>query len=259
MEKRIMEEMTWEEFDYFRKKAIAALFPLGSLEESGPHLPLGLDTIVSEEIAKRVAEKLPVLVLPAIPVGYSEWHGGFPGTLNISVATLTQMLREICGDLVDQGVNRIVFISPHLGNETPILVVANELRKKSLARMAMFNLWTIANEMAKDIDTLVEKKITHAGEIFASVMLYLRPDLVDMQKAVKEYLKPVIPKSIQEGSWKVLFQNRHVNLYCLSSELTKSGVYGDPTQATREKGERIVNLFVDYICDFLQEFKNIPV
>lgn len=256
---RIMEEMNWEEFDEMKKEIKTGLFPLGSVEQEGPHLPLGLDTIVAREIAIRVAQKLPVFVLPALSIGYSRWHGGFPGTLNVGISTFTQMLREICGDLVEQGVNRLVFISPHLGNETPILEVANELRKKSLARIAMFNLWGICSEMSKDIKGLVETKFSHAGEIMTSVMLFLHPEFVDMQKARKDSLKSPMPNITQEGSWRALFRNWHINLYCLSSELTKSGQYGDATHATREKGEFIVHQLVDYITEFVREFQNIPI
>jgi creatinine amidohydrolase len=256
---KILEEMSWEEFDRSRKEAVAALIPIGSIEEEGPHLPLGVDVLVAVEVARRVAHRLPVIILPEISIGYSEWHKGFPGTLSLSISTLTQMLREICGDLVEQGLNRIVFINPHVGNETPIMEVAVELRRRSSARVAMFHLWAIANEMAKDMGGLIEKKFAHGGEMMTSVMLALHPDLVHMERAVKEFERPVMEGVKQEGSFKVLFKNRHVNFYCLSKELTNSGVMGDPTHATREKGEIIVKAWVDLICDFIKEFKEVQI
>ncbi len=256
---KMLEEMSWEEFDRDRKGAAAALIPIGSIEEEGLHLPLGVDTLVAVEVAKRVTHQLPVIVLPAISIGYSDWHGGFPGTLSLSISTLTQMIREICEDLVDQGIKRIVFINPHVGNETPIMEVAIELRKKSLARVAMFHLWAIANEMAKDVEGLVEKKFAHGGEMMTSVMLAIRPDLVHMERAVKEFERPLKEGLKQEGSFKVLFKNRHINFYCLSKELTNSGVMGDPTYATREKGEIIVKAWLDLICDFIKEFKEVSI
>jgi len=259
METKMLEEMSWEEFDRAREEAVAALIPIGSIEEEGPHLPLGVDTFVAVEVAKKVALQLPVVVLPQVSIGYSEWHKGFPGTLSLNLSTLTQMLREICGDLAEQGLNRIVFINPHVGNETPIMEVAIELRKKSLARVAMFHLWAIANEMGKEIEGLVEKRFAHGGEMMTSVMLALRPDLVHKEKAVKEFERPPMEGSKQEGSFRVLFKNRHINFYCLSKELTKSGTMGDPTHATQEKGEIIIKAWVDLICDFIREFKKVPI
>jgi creatinine amidohydrolase len=259
VERKMLEEMSWEEFDRARNEAVAALIPIGSIEEEGPHLPLGVDTLVAIEVAKKVALQLPVIVLPEISIGYSEWHKGFPGTLSLSLSTLSQMLREICGDLAEEGLNRIAFINPHVGNETPIMEVGIELRKKSLARVAMFHLWSIANEMAKEMEGLAEKKFAHGGEMMTSVMLALRPDLVHMERAVKEFERPPMERSKQEGSFKVLFKNRHINFYCLSKELTKSGVMGDPTHATREKGEVIIKAWVDLICDFIKEFKEVSI
>lgn len=259
MRTRMLEEMNWKEFDEARREATAALIPIGSIEEEGPHLPLGVDILVAVEVAKKVAHQLPVIILPKVSIGYSEWHKGFPGTLSLSISTLTQMLREICGDLVEQGLNRLVFINPHVGNETPIMEVAIELRRKLLARVAMFHLWAIANEMAKDMEGLVEKKFAHGGEMMTSVMLALRPDLVHMERAVKELERPPMGGSKQEGSFKVLFKNYHINFYCLSRELTNSGMMGDPTHASREKGEIIVKKWVDLICDFIREFKKVPI
>lgn len=259
METKMLEEMSWGQFDRIRKEIVAVLIPIGSIEEEGPHLPLGVDTIVALEVAKRVALQLPVIIMPTVSIGYSDWHEGFPGTLSLSISTLTQMLREICRNLVDQGINRVVFINPHVGNETPIMDVAIELRRKSKARVAMFHLWSIANEMAKDMDGLAERKFTHAGEIMTSVMLALRPDLVDMGKAVREYPRSIMERTTQEGSFKILFEDRHINFYCLSKELTNSGVMGDPTHATREKGEIIVKAWVSFICDFIKEFRKVSI
>jgi creatinine amidohydrolase/Fe(II)-dependent formamide hydrolase-like protein len=131
--------------------------------------------------------------------------------LSLSISTLTQMLREICGDLVEQGLNRMVFINPHVGNETPIMEVAIELRRRSLARVAMFHLWAIANEMAKDMEGLVEKKFAHGGEMMTSVMLALVQS--STWKGGERVQKA--PMDDQNRSFKVLFKNRHIN-YCLS-------------------------------------------
>lgn len=78
--KKMLEEMSWEEFDRARREAVATLIPIGSIEEEGPHLPIGVDTLVAVEVAKKVALQLPVIILPGVSIGYSKWHKGFPGT-----------------------------------------------------------------------------------------------------------------------------------------------------------------------------------
>jgi len=151
MAKQVIEEMSWTEFDELRKDRDTVLFPMGSVEVEGPHLPLGVDSIVALEVAKKVAAGKKYFVAPLINVTYSEWHMGFPGTFSIRLSTLTQMLREICEDLVEHGLRKIMFINSHVGNDPAIMEVAHELLRRSEARVGMVNLWAVANQMGKDI------------------------------------------------------------------------------------------------------------
>jgi creatinine amidohydrolase len=113
--------------------------------------------------------------------------------------------------------------------------------------------------VAQDIPELKENKFLHAGEIMTSVVMAIRPDLVDMKKAKKEYLKPRIDSFTQVLSSRVKFKGRVVPVYHRSDEVTQSGVMGDPSAATKEKGEIILNHMVSYITEFVQEFKKMPV
>jgi creatinine amidohydrolase len=259
VQKKRMEEMSWVEFEECSKVLDTMLLPIGSVEEEGPHLPLAVDSIVAWEVAGRAAEGCDALVGPLISVGYSGWHAAFPGTLSLSMETLTQVLREIMFALVEQGFKRFICINPHIGNEAPIFSVATELRKKNRAIVAMIDLWRLAGEMARDIPGLREKGFTHAGEIMTSVMLALRPDLVNMDKAKGEQLRSGIDSMKQGTSRKVSFSGYHVEIFRMSRELTDSGAMGDPTLATREKGEDIIERWVRYIREFVAEFKKLPV
>jgi creatinine amidohydrolase len=198
------------------------------VEVEGYHLPLGVDSIVGLEVAKKVAAGTKLLVAPVVSVTYSEWHMGFPGTLSIRLSTLTQVLREICDGLVEHGLRRIMFINSHVGNDPAIMEVAHELVRRSAARVGMVNLWGTANQMGKDILELKEKVFLHAGEIMTSVMLALRPELVDMTKAQKEYVKARMDSFVQKGSPQVTFKGISAYAYHLSDEVTKSGVMGGP-------------------------------
>lgn len=257
--KKRIEEMSWMEFEARSREIETVLLPIGSIEMEGPHLPLGVDSIVASEICDRASTDCEVLVGPLISVGYSDWHSGFRGTLNLSVETLTAVLREILHTLVECGLKRFIFINPHLGNRQPIFSVATELRKKNLAIVAMIDLWRLAHEMAGDIEGLKEKSFKHAGEIMTSVMLALRPDLVDMEKAVREGLQSEVDSMIQETSSRVQFAGYHLEVFRTSRELTDSGVMGDPSNATREKGEQIIRRWVDYIREFVPEFRKLPI
>jgi len=258
--KKMLEEMSWTELDELRKQVDTVLIPTGSVEMEGPHLPLAVDSIVAQEVARRVAEEVEdVVVGPLVNVTYSDWHMGFPGTLTLSIPTLTRVLREICESLIEHGFKRIFFVNSHIGNDSPIWAVGNDMARKSLARVGMISLWPLSNDVAKDVPELKEKKFLHAGEIMTSVIMAIRPDLVDMSKAKKEYLRPKIDSVSQVLSSKVEFKGRMVSVYHRSDEVTESGVMGDPFAASKEKGEKIIKLWVDYIRAFVEEFKKLPV
>lgn len=172
---------------------------------------------------------------------------GFPGTLSFRLATVSQILREISYSLIDYGFQRLLFINSHIGNDSSITELANEITRRRVARVAMINLWALGNEMAKDISELVEKKFLHAGEMMTSMVMALRPDLMDMKKAKREYLKGRLESFSPKGSWNSVSKGLPVNVYHSSEELTASGVMGDPLPATAEKGEKILNAWTHYI------------
>jgi len=258
--KKMLDEMSWTEVEELRKNVDTVLVPTGSVEVEGPHLPLAVDSIVALEVARRVAEGVEdVVVAPIVNVTYSDWHMGFPGTLTLSLTTLMQVLREICGSLTEHGFKKIFFVNSHVGNDPAIWAIGNEMARKSQARVGMISLWPLSTEVAQDIPELKENKFLHAGEIMTSVVMAIRPDLVDMKKAKKEYLKPRIDSFTQVLSSKVKFKGRVVPVYHRSNEVTQSGVMGDPSAATKEKGGIILNHMVSYITEFVQEFKKMPV
>ncbi len=259
MSKVMIEEMSWTEFDALRKETDTVLFPMGSVEVEGPHLPLGVDSIVALEIAKRVAAGTKYCVAPLTNVTFSEWHMGFPGTLSIRLETLIQVVREICEDLVEHGLTKIIFINSHVGNDPAIMEIAHELLRRSQARVGMINLWATASQLGKNIPELKEKTFLHAGEIMTSVVMALRPELVDMGKAKKEYVKAIVDNFVQKGSHEVTFKGISTPTYHLSHEVTQSGVMGDPSAATKEKGEKIIQLWVEFIRGYIEEFRKLPL
>jgi len=249
---------SWK-FDELRKSINTVLIPIGSTEVEGPHLPMGLDSIVALEVAKRISEVSEVMVAPLISLTYSDWHMGFPGTLTVKIDTLTRVLRELCRSLIEHGLNKIIFINAHVGNDPSILDVGVELLRNSSARVANVNLWSMVNEMAKNIPELNEKKFLHAGEIMTSLVMAIRPDLVDMEKAKKEYVKSKIEAFTQKGSFGIEYKGLTTRIFHISNEVCKWGVMGDPSAASAEKGELIMQKWIDYFKDYIIEFQKLPV
>jgi creatinine amidohydrolase len=261
VKKSYLLEMTWEEFRDVVDAKTVMFIPMGSTELEGPHLPLGVDTVVAEGIARRLVGEDGVVIGPALPIGYSKWFGPFPGTISLEQETLTQVLREYCACLLRHGIKRIVFLNSHRGNNGCIDHVARTLVLEHPVRVAMLSIWKIANELIAGRELIGEGQFTHAGEVMTSVILALRPDLVNNSKRHTDSTKSPegsefrVKNSLGEtdfrGSVQMLYQ--HIR------DVTDTGVFGDPTTASAEKGKQVLDLITDYAKAFLREFRNLPL
>ncbi|MBW2340807.1 MAG: creatininase family protein, partial [Deltaproteobacteria bacterium] len=228
---------SWAEVSEMERENKIILIPLGSTEQEGTHLPIGVDTYVAEEIAQEVAKETGSLVGPTLPVGYSEWFLEFPGTISLKMETFTQVIREYCSSLVHHGFRKFIFVNGHGGNSPGVDVVARELKLNHDVEIAMVQIWKLANSLAKDIPDLKENVFRHAGEIMTSLMLYLHPDTVGMERARVEYVKTNKPSFTAKSSLgPAEFRGVEINLYYKANNLTESGIMGDPLAATAEKG-----------------------
>ncbi|MCF8043638.1 MAG: creatininase family protein [Desulfarculaceae bacterium] len=258
--KKLMEEMSWTELKEALAEADTALIPAGSVEVEGPHLPMAVDSIAAMEVARRVAEVTEgTIVAPLFNVTYSAWHGAFAGTLSLTMPTLMQVMKETCRDLCRHGFKRLFFINSHIGNDASIWNTANDLAAEGLARVGMVSLWPLSTEIGQEMSELKENTFLHAGEIMTSVIMAIRPDLVDMSRAVTEYLKPKTDGYQAVLSSKAKVGGRVISIYHTSDELTQSGVMGDPSHASAEKGERIICKMVEYISQAVCEFRRVPL
>jgi creatinine amidohydrolase len=255
MERYQFAAYSWAEIGEKERENQTILIPLGSTEQEGTHLPLGVDTFVAESIAKEVAKETGSLVGPALPVGYSEWFLEFPGTISLKMETFIQVLREYCSSLIYHGFRKFIFVNGHRGNSPAVDVISREFTMKHDVQIAMVEIWKISNSLAKDIPDLKENIFRHAGELMTSVMLYLHPDMVDMERAKVEYVKS------NKASFKTKsslgpaeFKGIEINLYDKTKNLTETGIMGDPLSATVEKGEIIFNKIKSYLIEMVKMF-----
>ena len=126
-------ELTSEEVDEISSREALILIPIGSIEQHGQHLPLATDFIISQEVTRLIAERInnefPVLVFPQIPFGKSTEHASKPGTISLEIKVLTNLLRNICKNLVKNGFKKIVFINGHGGNTNLLNTMLREIRE----------------------------------------------------------------------------------------------------------------------------------
>jgi len=243
-----LQEMTWEEVERRLRETEVALVPVGSTEQHGPALPLGTDTYVAIGLAEEAARRTGAVVAPPIWFGESSHHMAFPGTVTLRPETLIELVKDVCVSLAYHGFKKIIIINGHRrANLPPLLIAAKAVREETGAYVAVIDPSKIS------IDTALRLRETggfHADEIETSHMLYLRPELVQLERAVAEmpkFPKYVIPDPYVGGDRvDVAFTAED------EAKLTTSGVMGDPTKATREKGEKYHQALVEVIVDFIR-------
>jgi creatinine amidohydrolase len=220
------EHLTMPGLEALRQQTQTVILPLGSLEEHGPHLPLGTDTFHAMEVARRVARLRPVVVAPPLFYGMCRSTREHPGTVSISGDALRTILLAMGREFCLQGWHNLVFISGHAGGTHISAIV--ETGEQLLAelpevRVAVVNLLELLREVLTERPDLVQTKgDSHAGEVETAIMMAAYPDLV-RGTAPEEW--PKFPKYILV---------RHKRDYW------PGGVWGNPAPATAAQGEAIL-------------------
>lgn len=245
MEKVLLQEMSWYEVREALKETDLAIVPLGANEVYGKHLPLGSDTIVATELAVRVAKNVGAVVTPPIPIGDSRSLRDFPGTLTTNSTVLTNYLKDCCESLIRHNFRRFFIVCGHLGNIPAVNSVASDLYEHAL--FALVDVWRYMARQGKGIVETDCFPEGHASEVGTCVLLALRPDLVNMALATKE-----VPPS----KWVLAPDLKHLTIF---GELTESGVIGDPTRSSPQKGEEMVNRAVNNLSEFVNQFKQMEL
>jgi creatinine amidohydrolase len=229
-----------------------AVLPLGACEQHGPHLPLETDTLIAEAVASRLKKRLEgdilLDVLPVEPVGYSVEHMDFPGSRTLSFDEAMNRWIAIGSSLAERGTRKFVMLNAHGGNSPLMTIVATELRIRH-SMLAVATSWTRFGYPA-DIVTPREKAIgIHGGLIETSVMLAIRPDLVDMTKA----------RDFESRQSHFETEFTHLRAYgphafgWKMADLSEEGVTGNAAGSTAQKGERILDHAVAGLAELIRD------
>jgi creatinine amidohydrolase len=220
------EDLVMPDFEAAREKGRTVILPVGSLEEHGPHLPLGTDAFHALEVARRVARERPVLVAPPLFYGVCRSTREHPGTVSLSGNTLRALVLDLGREFLRQGFCNLVIISGHAGGtHMAALLEAGEILLAELPeiRVAVVNVLDLLREVLAQNPHLVRTKgDAHAGEVETALMLAAYPHLVQ-GTAPAEW--PAFPKYI------LVRDKRHY---------WPGGVWGDPSKATPAQGEEIL-------------------
>jgi creatinine amidohydrolase len=251
-------DLTTAQFAALDMSEVVALQPVAAVEQHGPHLPVRVDAAINAGIVSRALElapaDLPLLVLPSLPVGKSNEHSAFPGTLTFSYETLGRAWFEIGESVNRAGCRKVIFFNSHGGQPQLVDIVCRELR----VRLGMFAIacsWFHVVDLSDLFDATELRHGIHAGAIETSVMRRLHPDLVDMTKArnfvsLAERIEQANPVLRSEGA---------VGFGWQAQDLNAAGACGDAARATVEAGEAIVERAASALVTLIADVHRYPL
>ncbi len=243
--------LKWPEIAERLKIVDTAILPCGAIEQHGPHLPLDVDYFDANYMAIKVAEACndpKPFVLPPIPFGVSYHHSEFKGTISITNNALSAFVYDIGMSLAQNGIKKLVILNGHGDNAPTLNYAAQMINRDAKIFVSVDTGETSDVDLYNLIDT---KNDVHAGEIETSTTLALRPELVDMSKAVDETLD-------LDNEYLDFTSVRGVNWYVHTKSLSESGVMGNATLATAEKGKKMWEIMIHKMADFVETIKNTP-
>ncbi|HTA53800.1 MAG TPA: creatininase family protein [Candidatus Acidoferrales bacterium] len=246
-------EMTWPEVKSAAARPCVAIVPIATLEDHGLHLPIDTDLLLCESVCELAASRAPdrIVLVPPINHGYSPHHMDFPGAITIGAHTLIEYGLDVCKSLAHHGFERILIVNGHGSNAPFIDVIARLCVVQTGALAAAVSYWAApgVHEVAESLRESPVGGMNHACEFETSLYLALRPKLVDMTKAVDESShRP------SKNYWTDLIAgDGALAMMEHWSQLSESGVMGDPTKASAEKGRALLDAAANGIVELVDE------
>lgn len=246
-----MSDILWDELSSRKLQELIPLdptviVPIGSTEQHGPHLPVGVDSLLAFEVAKAAARESRnraarlVLVTPPLWMGLAEHHMAHAGTLTHSLDGFRTAIAELCSSLDRQGIRRILLLNGHGGNVAAIRVVAESLARASKAIIVETTYFRLA---AAEFTKILEHQthIQHACEAETSMVLALRPDLVDME-ALRD-----APPFVEDLALGDVYRWRPIEHF------TGNGTIGVPKAANAEKGRLLLQAAASAVTGIIRQ------
>lgn len=251
------QDLTTVDFESLDPQTTVAVLPVGAIEQHGPHLPLATDALVADAVANAAvdaAADLPVLLLPTMPVGKSNEHIDFPGTLTLPAETLIGLWREIGESVARSGIRKLLMINAHGGQPQIMEIVARELRVRCDMLCVTSSWWHMGmpDGLVPDDE---QRHGIHGGLVETSLVLHLAPDLVRMDKA--EDFTPVMAE-IAADNEKLTYVGG-VGIGWQAQDIHPAGVAGNAAAATPELGRAVFDHVVEGYVKLLGEVSAYPL
>ena len=236
-----LEDLSWVDAEKVLTPDAVVVLPLGAeSKEHGPHLKLGNDYLMAQYLAARVREKANVVVAPTINYSYYPAFLEYPGSTSLTFETARDVVVEICRGLSRFGPRRFYVLNTGVSTLRALEPAAQALAADGIL-LRYTNLMTATADVEKRIAR--QEGGTHADEIETSMMLYIAPESVDMSRAVKDY---------RQGNGPLTRDPKKTG-----GVYSPSGIWGDPTLATREKGRIITEALVARVLSEIEELRTV--
>jgi creatinine amidohydrolase len=247
-------KLSWPEVARAVKEGRVPIVPIGTLEDHGPHMPIDTDVTLVEAICRGAATELAeeTVLLPAIVHGYSPHHMDFPGTVTIGWDTFCRYCTDVALSLVRHGFDRVLLVNGHGSNQNLVEMAARLTmveKPASLVAAAFYLSGPQSQAVIAEVRESERGGMGHACELETSLYLHLQPDAVDMSAALDEEAYPVT-----EHMW-MDWSDGPLKLMPWWSSFSQSGVQGDATVATADKGKRLFEAAVDEVVSFVTELR----
>jgi creatinine amidohydrolase len=257
---RFWSQLTTRDFAALDAASTVAVLPLGATEQHGPHLPLGVDTVLADGIVAAalplLAPALPVLFLPTQQVGLSPEHARFAGTLTLSAETLIRLWKDIGAGVAQAGVKKLVLFNAHGGHVGAMDIVARELRAAHgliVYSVSWFNL--PLGDAGAQFSAAEHRFGVHAGEIETSMMLALAPQSVRMDEA-KDFGSTSAERA---ANYAILGNGRSAKLGWAMEDYNAEGAAGNAAAATAVKGQAVIDAAAQQLALLLAEVSRLPL
>ena len=246
-------DLTWVEAEERIREAPYVIVPFGAgAKEHGPHLPMNADAVVLEYLMQHAVDSTEAVVAPPILHGWFPAFRHFPGTEVSDPAVFQAYVHAVGKSLAEQGAQRLVFLNTGIAMATglPISIAAREIRTEMGVPVLVLSWGDLETP---EMDALAEQEMGgHGGEMETSIHLFLQPDLVHMDRAVQDY----------GGRGGASFPGYRPGLFSkdpTDPAYSETGLFGDPTLATAEKGEAALAILARQLLVALRGFEAVPV
>jgi creatinine amidohydrolase len=250
----LYDQYTWPEIRDLPKEDRVAVIPVGAVEEHGHHLPINTDNFILESICSEATRRAPsdIVLLPLLPYGACETTSDYPGTISISPDILINYVYDIVKSLARHGFTKILIVNGHGGNRTALDLVARRANVELGIACGAVTYWNLITKEIQELRDSEPGGVCHACEMETSFYLHLDNSKVQAEKAVKDIGYPVTK------FFGLDFAKPGVTSYVpIFSTFSKTGVVGDPTVATAEKGKKWLDSAAERLVELVKEFKKV--